>query len=229
MPYFPEICACLQLLRCAAPCTRAVLYVSSALHLQAPAPAHGEMRLSRVSVLSLAPHPCQTMQAATQISFPGSKSMASTLAPPRTGSATRNRRGESSAANATVLFFSCSLAPLLRLLTRLVPCAPRAPTLSCSPLPRSAKIFRRDQGGVADLEGMKALMRQNRWRTDPVRAGLGAGACLWMCACQGFLPMCVACHSEYASLPAHSLHAALPCACTPAVGGAPHLRRVWAR
>ena len=54
-----------------------------------------------------------------------------------------------------------------------MPPAP-APTPPC----RRAKIFRRDQGGVRDLAGMKALMRGNNWRKDPVGA-------LGVCLCVG--------------------------------------------
>ncbi|KAI3424367.1 hypothetical protein D9Q98_009920 [Chlorella vulgaris] len=34
-----------------------------------------------------------------------------------------------------------------------------------------AKIFRRDQAGISDLAGMRAVMRSNRWKTDPFSEG----------------------------------------------------------
>ncbi|PSC74620.1 Phospholipase B-like 1 isoform A [Micractinium conductrix] len=42
--------------------------------------------------------------------------------------------------------------------------------LSYQTSPRAA-IFRRDQASVTDLEGIKALMRSNKWKTDPLSEG----------------------------------------------------------
>eukprot|EP00878_Enallax_costatus_P039444 GHUV01045164.1.p1 GENE.GHUV01045164.1~~GHUV01045164.1.p1 ORF type:complete len:103 (-),score=26.27 GHUV01045164.1:186-494(-) len=39
-----------------------------------------------------------------------------------------------------------------------------------------AKISRRDQGQVANLEQLKAYMRSNSWSTDPLSGGTSFGA-----------------------------------------------------
>ena len=52
--------------------------------------------------------------------------------------------------------------------------------LSYQSSPR-AKIFRRDQAGVLDLDGMKRIMRYNDWRKDPVSWG---GGCIYSVMCQ---------------------------------------------
>ena len=172
-----------------------------------------------------------TTPAATPTLFQSWKSTGSTLARPRTGCPTKTRPGglAAHAVPAGPLMPSATgcqhllagttcpdsaLPNHLVLLSLPAPCLStllRLPSLCrlqppATLLPRRAKIFRRDQAGVHDLAGMKAIMRGNSWKSDPVRHPLTLPLPL-PCAA---LPLCTA-----PALPLHCPCPALPYAALP--------------
>jgi hypothetical protein len=211
VPFFPEVgavafracgrAACLAWLPCGLPCAvGSTNYCAAELCLLTILPEWGT---SAPHVLST----CRfTTPAATPTLFQSWKSTGSTLARPRTGCPTKTRPGglAAHAVPAGPLMPSATgcqhllagttcpdsaLPNHLVLLSLPAPCLStllRLPSLCrlqppATLLPRRAKIFRRDQAGVHDLAGMKAIMRGNSWKSDPVRHPLNPAPAPALC------------------------------------------------